>query len=331
MTTKRELCQSKVDIGFSVNPEIRVVYDRTSDEEKAPLVDFTCDLGGTSANVARALANMDVPTRIYALTGFEDDLHTHNFKYALKHSPNNIWAEEFNVLEKGHMAVVPVDGVKKTSQVFGYKGIIQTDKIERCIRIIKKNNKEKVWRVATGVRPPEIELVKALFDENYGFRYLNPRIDLIKEKKIFFNLLARTDVLIVNQVEFDACMNYPELNSVSDIEEEFGISLIVVTKGEEGGKFYLCNETTDKTGESFIVSGKYDACLDYIKKGEEIYPTGTGDWFGGAMLSVIVKSGKSVYEITEEEIRQAITFASRVAGKKVTMAGPNNGPKESDL
>lgn len=331
MNKKREAHEPRVEIGFSVNPEIRVVYDRTSEEEKAPLLDFTCDLGGTSSNVARALANMGIPSRIYALTGFEDDLHTHNFRYALKHSHNNISTEEFNILEKGHMAIVPVDGVKKTSQVFGYKGKIQIDKMESCVNTIKMNNKKCVWKVATGVRPPEVSLVKALFDESYGYRYLNPRIDLIKEKKVLFDLLQQTDILVINQAEFDACMNYPELNSMSEISEKFTISLVVVTKGEDGGKFYLSNEMTSIAGKDYPIHGKYNACLDYIEEGKGFYPTGTGDWFGGALLSIIIKSNKSIYEITEEEIWMAINFASRIAGKKVTMPGPNNGPKESDL
>ena len=323
--------EPQVEIGFSVNPEIRTVYNRTSNEEKAPLLDFTCDLGGTSANVARALANMGIPTRIYALTGFEDDLNTHNFRYALKHSPNNISSVDFKILEKGHMAVIPVDGIKKTSQVFGYKGKIQTNKIANCVHAIKNNHKENVWKVATGVRPPEIELVKALFNNSGGFRYLNPRIDLIKEKDLFFDILRQTDILIMNQEEFDVFMNYSEINSMSDIYEKFLIDLIVVTKGEEGGKFFLCNNNTTQVEPDAIIYGKYEARIDYINKGEEIYPTGTGDWFGGALLSFIIKTGKSIHDITECEIWEAINFARAVAGKKVTMAGPNNGPKENDL
>lgn len=323
MTTKKRELQPRVEIGFSVNPEMKMVYDRTCNEEKAQLLDFTCDLGGTSANTAKALSNMGIPSRLYALTGYNNDLNTVNLRYALDHSPDNISTVEFNILEKSHLGFTPVDGVKKTSQVFGFKGQLQTNKIQNCVQAIKKNSKKNVWKVATGVRPQEVELVKALFGESYGFRYLNPRINLIKEKKIFFDLLKQTDILVMNQAEFDACSNYEEVNSMDDLHEKFGISLIIVTKSEEGGKFSLKNNSK--------IQGKYDACFDYIKDGVEIYQTGTGDWFGGSFLSIIDKTEKSIYDVNEDDILKAINFARRVAGKKVTMAGPNNGPKECDL
>lgn len=316
--------QPEADIGFSVNPEMRPIYDRLSEEEKAPLLGLTCQLGGTSSNVAHALANMGIKTKLYALTGYNDDFNTHCFRYALKHSPENIIPIDFNILEQGHMGLIPYDGIKKTSQVFGYKGLIQPAKIPTCLEIIKKRKGKRIWKVATGVRPPEIELVKALFDGNKGFRYLNPRVDLIKEKEIFFDILKETDVLVLNQIEYDSCVNYQELNSMADIQQKFGVSLVIVTKDKDGGKFSLSNKIAS-------VRGKFEAYSDYIKVGEEIFPTGTGDWFGGSFLSVIIKLKKSIYEVTETEINEAINFARKVAGKKITMMGAGNGPRKSDL
>ena len=311
-------------IGFSVNPEIRATYDRMTEDEKAPLLGLTCHLGGTSSNVAHALSNMGLQSKLYAMTGYNDDFNTHCFKFALEHSPENIIGADFNILEQGHMGFIPSDGIKKTSQVFGLKGLIQSDKISDCLGILKSETSPRVWRIATGVRPAEVSLVKALFNGNVGFRYLNPRMDLIIEKEIFFDLLGQTDILVVNQKEFDACTNYQELNSMADIQEKFGVSLVIVTKDKDGGKFSLTNPVTR-------VRGKFEACTHYLKKGEEIFPTGTGDWFGGSFMSIIIKLEKSIYEINENEINQAINFARLVAGKKVTMEGPGNGPKESDL
>lgn len=310
-------------IGFSANPEIIVRINRLKESEKAPLEEMVCELGGTSSNVAKAMAKMEVETKLYALTGYNDDFYSHCFHYAMKHSPG-VRTIEFPILEQGHMAFIPIDGVKKVSQVFGYKGKIQPDKIASCIEIIKNDAEENVWRIATGVRPPEVKLVKALFGNHHGFRYLNPRVDLIQSKKIFFDLLRQTDVLVINHAEYIACTSYKEISSLSDIQKMFRVSLVVVTCDKDGGKFALKNNVTD-------TKKQFSACTDYITDGVEIFPTGAGDWFAGATISCFVKLKKSILEITEEEIIDAISFASKVAGKKITIRGAGNGPSVSEL
>jgi sugar/nucleoside kinase (ribokinase family) len=310
-------------IGFSANTEIIVRIDRLRESEKAPLEEMTCELGGTSSNVAKAMAKMGIPTTLYALTGYNDDFFSHCFRYALKKSPG-INTIEFQILEQGNMAFIPIDEVKKVSQVFGSKGKIQPDKIASCIEIIKNDVAENVWRIATGVRSPEVELVKALLGNHRGFRYLNPRVDLIQSKEIFFDLLKQTDVLVINHAEYIACISHKEINSRSDIQKMFGVSLVIVTCDQYGGKFALANDFTD-------TKRQFDACTDYITDGVEIFPTGAGDWFAGALISCFVKLGKSILEITNEEIIDAVYFASRVAGKKITIRGAGNGPSESEL
>lgn len=319
MTTEKPF----VKIGFSANPEIIVRINGLEEAEKAPLEEMTCELGGTSSNMAKAMAKMGVEAKLYALTGYNDDFYSHCFHYAMKHSLG-VKTIEFPILEQGHMAFIPIDGVKKVSQVFGYKGKIQPDKIASCVEIIKNDVEKNVWRIATGVRPPEVELVKALLGNHRGFRYLNPRVDLIQSKEIFFDLLKQTDVLVINHAEYIACTSHKEINSRSDIQKMFGVSLVIVTHDSDGGKFLLTNEFTETRGQ-------FDACTDYITDGVEIFPTGAGDWFAGALISCFVKLEKSIFKITKEEIIDAITFASRVAGKKITMRGAGNGPSESEL
>ena len=316
----------KAVIGFSANPEIIVRINRFDEFEKAPLNEMTCELGGTSANFAKALGKMGIESELYALTGCNDDFNTHCLKFALKKSHEKIHVFEFPIMDQGHMGFIPIDGTKKTSQVFGLKGIIQSTNINDCINIIKKKDTEKnIWRVATGVRSAEVELVKALFgDKHKGFRYLNPRIDLIQSKEIFFSLLEQTDILVMNHAEYEACTHYKEIGSRADIQKNFGVSLVIVTKDKDGGKFSLINQRTN-------ISEKFDACIDYITDAKEIFPTGTGDWFGGALISYLIKTRKSIFEISEKEIKEAILFASKIAGKKVTMRGAGNGPAESDL
>ncbi|MFA6392800.1 MAG: PfkB family carbohydrate kinase [Candidatus Paceibacterota bacterium] len=325
MEKVKEIGKPMAFIGFSANPEIIVRINRLEESEKAPLEEMTCELGGTSSNVAKAMAKMGIQSTLYTLTGYNDDFYTHCFRYALKYSHEKIQTVEFPILEQGHMGFIPIDGIKKSSQVFGYKGNLLPSKISDCIKIIEQDVGKNVWKIATGTRPSESDLVKALFGENHkGFRYLNPRMDLIQSKEIFFNLLRQTDVLVINHAEYEACTHYKEIGSRADIQKMFGVSLVVVTKDRDGGKYSLSNNVTE-------VTEKFDAYTDYIFDGEEIFPTGAGDWFAGSLISFFVKTGKSILEITEEEIKEAIYFAAKVAGKKITMRGAGNGPSGCDL
>jgi len=314
-------------IGFSVNPEIIAEFPRISEREKENLNRLECQLGGTSANVASALAKLGMKTVLFALTGHNNDFHTHCLHFVIENPPPNISIVNFPILEKGHMGFVPIDGIKETPQVFGYKGKIQQEKIADCLKIIR-NEEREVWRIATGVRPPEVELVKALFGEHHGFRYLNPRKELILEKEILIDLLRQTDILVLNQKEFDLCkkfdicLGYNDLNSMVNMQNEFAISLVVVTNGEDGGKFSLSTKVA-------TIRDKYKAFPATV--GKKVFTTGAGDWFAGALIYTFVKAGKSILEITEAEISDAMCLATKVAGKKITMRGAGNGPSESDL
>jgi len=272
------------------------------------------------------MAKMGIKTTLYALTGYNDDFNSHCFRWALKNSHESIKTIEFPILDKGHMGFIPIDGIKIGSQVFGYKGKIIPNRIDECIEIVKENAQKNVWRIATGVQPSEVPLVKALFGENRsGFRYLNPRMNLIREKDIFFDLLKQTDILVINHTEYEACVSHGEIDSRTDIQDKFGVSLVIVTNDKDGGKYSLHNNIIN-------VTEKYSAYTDYIKEGAEIYPTGAGDWFAGALISYFIKKvKKSIFEIKKGEIADAIFFASRISGKKITMMGAGNGPSKSEL
>ena len=312
-------------IGFSANPEIVIETNRLDESEKAPLGEMKCELGGTSSNVALAMARMGLPTTLYTLSGCNGDFFTHSFRYAIKHADERINVVDFPVLEHGHMAFIPIDGLKRKSQVFGYKGKIQQEKVAEHLETIKKDSQENVWRIATGVRTSEVELVKALFGENHlGYRYLNPKMELIESKEIFFSLLKQTDILVVNDEEYAACVKNLGICSGSYMHTRFGISLVVITKDERGGEFSLVNKVVN-------VKQKFDAYTGFITEGSEIHQTSAGDWFAGALVGSLFETGKSSLEINEEEITNAIYFATKVSGKKVTMPGSSNGPNENDL
>lgn len=296
-------------VGFSVNAEIVQTFNRMTEAEKGELKSIKCDLCGTSANVARALNKLGQQSKVLALTGINNDFESHILRYALK--DHAIPFEEFRILDHSHISVYPIDGLP-TQKIFGSKGEIISSMIPSMITEIK--DLESSWRIATGVRTPEIPFIESFFESNFGYRTLNPRVELIENKKVFFELLKKTDCLIVNHAEYDAC----KVASVSEIHN-LGPRIVIVTQNKYGGWFSVKGNEVER----------FDPCIDYING--KIFEVGSGDWFSGGFHTFCMEINKSIFELDLTETRDAILFGARVSGKKITMQGAANGPSKEDL
>jgi hypothetical protein len=301
----------KTLVGFSVNAEIVLSYDRMASKEKGNLETIAPYLCGTSANVARAITLLGQSSKVLALTGVSDDFESHVLHFALRQYlvPYSL----FPILDSSHIAILPVDNIPNP-QIFGKKGNIQLSKIKETVEKIE--NEKGQWRIATGVRPEEIELVKALFNGQIGYRSLNPRPELIANSIFFREILGRTDLLIMNHLEYDSCRT----TSLSELHK-YGPKLVVVTQNENGGMF-------SKLG---CKAEMFEPCNDYVSSTSEIYGPGAGDWFHAAFIVRCLELGKSIDNLTNEEIFDCVSFAARVSGKKVTMKGAANGPTKEEL
>ncbi len=298
-------------VGFSINSEIYTSYDGKTQLEKAPLLSMGAGIGGTSANVATAIQKFGGKSKLLALKGMNDDFATHILDYVLRNC--NIPYQNYPILNRSHIALLPDDGIQ-TKKVFGLKGGIIQSKLPETLAEIEKEFGQ--WRIATGVRVEEVDLVMCLFNKHVGFRSLNPRMELIKNEKVFHELLKDTDLLICNQSEYHAC----KVTSPSDLHK-YGPSLVIITDGENGGMF------SHKTTGAEVFS----ACGDYIESGAKLFNTGIGDWFHGSFISKCMELGKPFSDLTLQEVLGFISFAARVAGKKITMEGASNGPGLLDL
>jgi len=298
-------------VGFSVNAEIVLDYDRMTQQEKGKLNSIEPYLCGTSANVARAINLLGQTSKVLALTGVNDDFESHVLRFALRQY--TIPHSEFKILDKSHISVLPIDNIPKP-QIFGKKGKIEEGKINETIA--KINEETGLWRIATGVRPEEIELVKTLFNKHAGHRTLNPRPELIMDRSKFFEILKSTDLLIMNHSEFDSC----KMTLLSEFHK-LGPNLVIITQNENGGMF----------SKSGLKIERFDPCNDYINPNTEVYGPGAGDWFYASFIVKCIELGKSIQTLSIKDIRECISFAARVSGKKVTMKGAANGPTKEEL
>lgn len=298
-------------VGFSVNSEIYVGYDARMALEKAPLESIKFGIGGTSLNVALAINNFGGKSKLIALTGENNDDSTHILKRMLKKI--KIPHTNIPVLDKSHIALIPDDKIQ-TKKVFGAKGKINSQKMDFVFGQIEKETGK--WRIATGARTEEVEFVKFLFNKHFGYRSLNPRMELVKNKRAFYEVLHSTDLLICNLAEYEAI----QVTSPSEIHQ-YGPSLVIITDGENGGMF-------SKNGEQ---AKTFSAYTEFSQKSVNLYPTGIGDWFHGSFVGQCMSINKPFVDLNLNEISTFIDISTKVAGKKITMEGASNGPSVDNL
>ena len=300
-------------VGCSVNLEFVYGTDGSNQEEKGVLDFFEILLSGTSANVATAidfLKILDKKIKLLALTSESNDSITNNLDFLLKTSPVSF--TEYKILDKVSIGVTSDNKISRPN-VNGKRGNIDESKIEEtAAKILKEFGK---WRIATSTRREGVLLAEALLNDKPGHRILNPGKSLLEDKQKFISLLGKTDMLIMNEKEFDLCNGIAE---VSDLHQ-YGPEIIIITKGEFGGLF-------SKRGEKLE---KYQPFRGFPS--EKSYQTGAGDWFTGGLVVRWDELDRTVYSITLEELRECIFFASKVAAKKITMLGGPNGPTRADI
>jgi sugar/nucleoside kinase (ribokinase family) len=301
-------------VGFSVNTELSITADWRNQTEKLLGKDIDFRIGGTSVNVSVAMQTFggSGSSKILALVGNDDsEFTTRNLNFELQKL--NIPHVLYPILEKSHFAFSPVNGETQKKISIGYKGKINCSDIKPILSDIKKQT--GLWRIATGVRPEEAIFIECLFDKSPGCRSLNPRDILAEDKQVFPSLLKKTDLLIFNMEEFNAC----EVASISDFHK-LGPVLVIVTDGKKGGIFSHRNFGVER----------YQA-TNYVPEDAPTYTIGAGDWFHASFVAMARENNKPYSELSHEELLEFINFASKVAGKKVTMNGSINGPTRDML
>lgn len=303
-----------ISIGFSVNPEITLSVSENAGQ-KGYLNNLEINLSGSSTNVATCLKNMGYNTNLLVPVekGGSDLSKIMDIaldKCGLNHT-------KMNLLSKSSVAVFPVNEIGD-SKIYGKKGVIEDDfpliqKAKSDIDLLTPG-----WRIATGVDKNFFELTEHFFskEENFSRRILGPHHTVCDNPLIMERLLRKSDMLILNKYEFS------KMNSSLREVHNLGVSLVIITDGENGGMFSFLNRN------NIARVGKWDSVLP--SEGP-VYTIGAGDWFHGAFLSYLFKEVSSVKKPTFKLIKQACNFAAKVASKKIKIQGGSSGPTFEEL
>ena len=148
-------------------------------------------------------------------------------------------------------------------------------------------------------------------------------------------------------------MRKPLWNDLEEAREQilWGLKQADVVKLSDEEAFFLWNTQDPKEAAKIIFDG-YDVKLVFITLGAKgcyyankkasgkviapavkcIDTTGAGDIFGGSALNKILKLGKSVEDLNEEELEEICTFAVTAASLSTEkIGGMSSVPEEKEV
>ena len=129
-------------------------------------------------------------------------------------------------------------------------------------------------------------------------------LNLAKEQILWG--LSQADVVKISDEEVAFLFDMDPVTGAEYIRKAYGAKLVYVTCGEKG---------------CYYNNGAASGHVPALPGIQVIDTTGAGDIFGGCAAWKLMQSDKKPEELTDEELRDIVTFASAGAGLSTTKAG----------
>lgn len=140
-------------------------------------------------------------------------------------------------------------------------------------------------------------------------------MNMAKEQLIWG--LSQADVVKISDEEVEFLFGLGVQEGARYILDHFGVKLVFVTCGAEGCWFRNRCAQGHVPGLSGITT---------------VDTTGAGDIFGGSAVWQVLQTGKDPADLTESELRRAVTFACTAAGLSTTRFGGISAiPEQTDV
>lgn len=293
--------------GCSVNIEILVDMENLYKGEGAKIMVDRIPIvaAGTSVNLVKALNLNGFDAKVIALVG--DDWES---KLLLDKIEHELYLPvlDLRVLEGANLTVATESESKGTKFLCAKPSFIKDQEILDAAKLAIRNeirNNKRAIRVATGVKPAEIDFaIELLFGvslDEEELRVLNPSLPLIQgSRDAFLEMAKDVDLLVVNEIEAAKVLGI-DLENVHNPEKDFsGLREIspnaLVTMGDKGSCYFLSG------GGHFSMPA-----MPFFGKGSG----GAGDCYLGFFLAEFCASGN---------IEKAMEFASCAATMKLSLS-----------
>lgn len=300
-------------VAFSINKEETVFEPRNRTHSKVTLDDLPRTIAGSSLNVVRALREFGHKVKLLCTVG--RDSHAPDISESLSE-----WSIDPYLIPVRHgtprtIVLLPEANPRETV-LFCHKPPYDQGLLARAAQDVADQVAacQPKCRVATGVRPEDVVLVRELFRAD-GYRVLNPNIELIKLRREFSNLACMADLIVMNHeeassvlgkdpVSFDHERDMPRLGKVLTGKE------IIVTMNSHGSCYW------HNPADSELCSHYVPSCAEAV-----VDPTGAGDVYLAGYLSA---------RLGGCQVHQAMRFATAAAAAKVGKIGGSAIPTRAE-
>ncbi len=129
--------------------------------------------------------------------------------------------------------------------------------------------------------------------------------------------LKQADIVKISDEEIEFLWNLDPEKGAERLLNEYGVSLVYVTLGPKG---------------CYAVTREQHVLVNSPSGIHVVDTTGAGDIFGGSAMSQFLRCGKKPSELTEEELRQIVTFACTAASLSTQKhGGINSVPAKEEV
>jgi len=303
-----EMKKPTVHTFFSGNVEINT-RRRSELGEKGHLYEMSAQFAGGSANVAGALNQFGRDVRLTCFAGVTEDFGRVAFEFARNTVPFS--SQVLYVLDKTTVALYDSDESCPGRGVTVGRGSILPEKSDYIQEQLEQIKISEGDILVGSIMKPESDFARILLTKAPGCRVLNPKESFCSSGLIDF-LSGTTDMLIVNRSEWRAC------NCRFDDIHRKGVRVVVVTNDKDGGHFSVDGNASYEFAPFICPAMAY-------------YTVGAGDWFIAGFLHELITCGESLHKADFDTVLRCTQFASKVAGRKVTMLGAQRGPRLDEI
>ncbi|OKP76211.1 glycoside hydrolase [Paenibacillus sp. P3E] len=275
---------------------------------------FECNPGGAPANVAAALSRLGAKSALISKVG-EDQFGSllHN---TLLDSGVDVSEVSFTNEASTTLAFVHLDDKgdrsfsffrKPGADTFLHSKDVPLDRIESCRALhfgsLSMTHEPARTATKTAVLKAKETGILLSFDPNLRFALWDSKEEA--RQNVIWGM-NYADILKISEDELSFITGTSDVEQGSlEIQQQFGITLIVVTLAEKGCYYRLA-------GQDGYVPGFQVKTID---------TTGAGDAFLGCLLYKILEAGSALHDLTNQQILSMLTFANAGGALVTTRKG----------
>lgn len=223
--------------GFSVNPEIHLVYDSRCPHTKITVLpcNFKIFAGGSAYNIQVAISKAGLPSKLFAALGSGGE-RPDIFREVMEIFLDTLDVQRLWVRKQDSSISLVLHPTNERRRMLSCKTPIIPEKTKENIECITTHlaTCEPEFVILTGLMPDELELAEPFLKYTKGKRVLSPHVDLIQSGGLT-DILPQINYLFLNGFESETILGKkPTLDTLQKFTREHKLEFVSVTTPTHG-------------------------------------------------------------------------------------------------